>query len=219
MNDSKQAFTLIELLAVITIIAVLFAVAVPALSSSQEQSRRVQALNQIRQLGIAALLYAGENGGRLPGSQHTGNSWVAGLLPYMGLDPSLPDVAAMKKAYRSPGDDNPARMVSYAINDFLLPSPDGAEELDYSLQNKLEAPSQTLLFTETLKTYEGSDHFHFALYGYAPANFAGAVATERYKGGNVYLFADGRAQWISWGEVQALLTVPRGRFVHPEGNP
>jgi prepilin-type N-terminal cleavage/methylation domain-containing protein len=219
MPSSQRAFTLIELLTTIGVVAVLCAVAIPVVNTSKEQARKVDAVNKIRQLGIATRLYVAEKDGRLPGSQHSGNSWVAGLMPYLGLDATNPDVEAMKRVYRSPGDQNKTRLYSYAINDFLLPNPSGARHLDYSRVARLEAPSQTLLFTEAKETHTGSDHFHFARFGYNATRFAGSVATERYQKGNVYLYADGRAEWLRWSDVQEKLARRGERFVHPEGNP
>jgi prepilin-type N-terminal cleavage/methylation domain-containing protein len=94
MPSSQRAFTLIELLTAIGIVALLGAVAIPVVNTSREKARKVDAVNQIRQIGIATRLYVAENDGRLPGSQHTGNSWVAGLMPYLGLDATNPDVDA-----------------------------------------------------------------------------------------------------------------------------
>src|ERR1700681_1419059 len=59
------AFTLVELLVVIGIIAVLISILLPALNTAREQARRVQCLNNVRQLTMAWLLYANNNKGRL----------------------------------------------------------------------------------------------------------------------------------------------------------
>jgi prepilin-type N-terminal cleavage/methylation domain-containing protein len=62
----RRGFTLMELLVVIAIIAILAALLLPVLSSAQERARRIQCLNNIRQIGIAMHLYASENRDLLP---------------------------------------------------------------------------------------------------------------------------------------------------------
>ena len=78
---SIAAFTLIELLVVIAIIAILAAMLLPALASAKEKARRVTCNNHIRQLIMAAHLYAGDGADRLPSGASDANDPTDESLP------------------------------------------------------------------------------------------------------------------------------------------
>jgi prepilin-type N-terminal cleavage/methylation domain-containing protein/prepilin-type processing-associated H-X9-DG protein len=65
-RPERAAFTLIELLVVIAIIAILASLLLPALGRAKEKGRSTVCLNNLKQVGLATLMYAEDQGGVVP---------------------------------------------------------------------------------------------------------------------------------------------------------
>ncbi len=83
----RNAFTLVELLVVIGIIALLISMLIPVLNKVKENANTVKCASQMRQLVTAILMYAGDNKSNFPWPPQIGEVYVANdpnpLMYYM----------------------------------------------------------------------------------------------------------------------------------------
>lgn len=90
-RKQSSAFTLVEVLVVVTILAVLLALSFPALSTAFSKSGTTVASNKLKQLAMAANSYANDNNDFLPFPRHQTRAdgvqvnvkWIDALAPYM----------------------------------------------------------------------------------------------------------------------------------------
>lgn len=96
-----RGFTLIELLVVLAILALLAAMLLPALAKARSRAYRAYCLNNAKQMGLAAALYAGDFDNRIPrmlkwgkawGLEYRiGDKWMPEMFePYLGPNPVKP---------------------------------------------------------------------------------------------------------------------------------
>lgn len=211
----RRAFTLVELLVVIAIIALLLGVLLSALNKARQAAKIVVCASQMRQIGIAVVIYTQENNSSLPGSSHSaatfgGLRWGQALMPYLGCNSFKgTDTPEWKKIfnglYRCPADRRRNKAQSYGKNIwFELTNYETGEVLGiasgptYWKITEIPHPAATVAFgeltTDSMTGSSAADHVmaHFWLMGAQPE-----IDTVRHGKMPNFIFLDGHVQKLT----------------------
>ncbi|MEM1058231.1 MAG: DUF1559 domain-containing protein [Verrucomicrobiota bacterium] len=226
-----RAFTLVELLVVVAVLAILSALALSVMTSAFKSASQAQCSHNLRQLGTAIQTYAADHGNRFPVSTHTSGirftrAWQFQLLPYLGgsvaPNGTMASPGGAAYAYISPGDaqaeERRNRMAegslpnsSYLYNSFL-------EEARYNRFNKLSRPADVIVLfpaSDTIGLSISNDHIHGTNWDKGWAQVIGDLQPNRFRSGGSesdklngsanYLFADGHVETIRADDLKARL--------------
>ena len=145
-----RAFTLVELLVVVGIIAVLLAILLPAVSRAREQGRQIVCANNERQIATVIFMHVNDNQGKLPiivnpfppapaweGICMVSPGWLdyeSGVLwPYIA-----PDTATREAVFNCPSDPDP-KAYNLALELGLSPTaPTPPRNFSYNLTVELD---------------------------------------------------------------------------------
>ena len=199
-----NAFTLVEMLVVIGIIAILAGLLMPALAGAKQKANRIKCLNHMRQLGLSLTMYASDWEGQFPPRRMVTNAWMVRLQPY------YKDIQILKCP-----SDRFLETRSYIINGWndyfqsvlndkdyrryqAWAYPAGMKEADIPL------PSETITFGEKRT---GSRHVHMDFSQGSKGNDVEEIEQARHKsgggltaGGSNFAFADGSVRLLKYGE-------------------
>jgi prepilin-type N-terminal cleavage/methylation domain-containing protein/prepilin-type processing-associated H-X9-DG protein len=184
MSRTRRAFTLVELLVVITIIGILIAMLLPAIYGAIRRARQVSCINNMRQVTIATTGYSIQRG-KYPGylNQQGGRvaPWTVAVIANLGRvdvadiwdDPAVADAALPRvvvsifQCPANPPAQHTTPQLSYVANagaasplpqslanGVFLDRSAGASALAFTLSNFIDGAASTLLFTENVQATE-----------------------------------------------------------------
>ena len=200
----RTAFTLIELMVVIAVVAVLAGFMLPVYNSIQKKGYETKTLSNLRQMGIALLAYAGENSYQLPnrvqptadGSDEEPDKWPRLMKPYVQdlriYGCPIPDVGG--KTYRV-GDpekylNNKTNNTSYIYNGGNDVQDFGGGTQTFPRLNNLAEASQVILLGIPLPQ---AQNFYM---DFAEKNNDKILNKQAFGDGTPYMFCDGSTRTL-----------------------
>lgn len=187
------------------VVALLAAIAIPATSKISEYSSRTKSISNLRQIGVAAHLYAADHNQQLPGQPSpagavpgdgSSDQWPTLFCAY--LTPSDPTV------FVDPGDPATSRLpvasiLSNVVNNTAFVY-NGFDDLATNSQPPsavsltiLPTPAETVLLAQ--KTHGATAFFVSPLFQPIAA-LSSLLNPAAYDGGSHYLFVDGSVRFI-----------------------
>lgn len=153
MQSVRRGFTLVELLAVMVIIAILMGLLLPAIQSSRESARALTCRNRLAQIGIALHNYQSAHRVLPPGTQNASGpiksndssgyhmGWMTQILPYLEQQSAYHRIDFTRSVH----DPANATIRNYWISEFACPSAPLASGLAgltsyFGVHNDVETP-------------------------------------------------------------------------------
>jgi prepilin-type N-terminal cleavage/methylation domain-containing protein/prepilin-type processing-associated H-X9-DG protein len=224
----KTAFTLLEVLFSLAVVALLFAVAIPATSRATLYASRTKSIANLRQLGVAAHLYANDHDQKLPGAAPANpllplpiggaaptDRWPALFCSYLSpndprvfLDPSDPVTAKLPLAAILSNDVN---NTGYIYNGFDELMQDSQPASDVPL-TMIEHPTAVVLMSQKVQNCKT---FYVDLLSSPLSLLTSVLNPSAYNGGSHYLYVDGSVRYLKQEEYNNNLWLVNKDFQLP----
>ncbi len=228
----KAAFTLLEVLVVFAVLAVLAAIAIPATTRMSAYSARMKSVSNLRQIGVAARLYANDHNQQLPGHQGpllpglplplplpdaSGDQWPTLFCAYLSpndprvfVDPTDPAMAKMPLSTVLSNTKNNTGFVYNGFDDL------GGDDQPAAtvLLTRLDTPAETVMLAQ--KTL-GAAAFYVDVLLNPLGNIFSLLNPTAYDGGSHYLFVDGSVRFIKQTDYKSNLWLVNKTLTLPGG--
>jgi prepilin-type N-terminal cleavage/methylation domain-containing protein/prepilin-type processing-associated H-X9-DG protein len=219
---ARRAFTLIELLVVVAVVAILFALLLPAIGKAKENARAVQCLNNLRQLQLCWQLYVTDNADHVPpnSSVLTNGAWRSSPDSWIGNSSAIYDIDDTPirsgllfqydynrdlRLYHCPGDASRARKLSgdelpqtrtrsYSMNGNVGGR---TNEVQATVVTASQIPNSASLFVFIEEHQDSIDDAHFLVWPRPDDRWVNLPADRHSQGCNLS-FADGHVEKWRW---------------------